>query len=78
MNATQAATFNRSVYRDFALFALAAVSVGVAVSMVLATAIVLFAGDTTRTAEGPRPHQTAVAHAANASLAPTSIPHAAS
>lgn len=74
----QATTFNRSVYRDFALFALAAVSVGVAVSMVLATAIVLFAGDTTRTAEGPRSHQTAVAHAVNTNLTPTSIPHAAS
>ena len=75
MNATQATSFTRSVYRDFALFALAAVSVGVAVSMVLATAIVLMAPDSTRTAEGPDSH-TQMAHAAGA--ATPSTPHAAS
>ena len=75
MNAAQTSTFTRSVYRDFALFALAAVSVGVAVSMVLATAIVLMAPDSMRTAEGPRIH-TQVAHAMSA--ATPSIPHAAS
>ena len=35
------AIFNRSIYRDFALFALAAIGVGLAVSLTLATAIVL-------------------------------------
>ena len=75
MNTTQASTFTRSVYRDFALFALAAISVGVAVSMVLATAIVLIAPDSMRTAEGPRIH-TQLAHAI--SVATPSNPHAAS
>ena len=42
MNATSA-TFSRSVYRDLALFALAAIGVGIAVSLVLATLIVLTA-----------------------------------
>ena len=37
----QNAVFNRSIYRDFSLFALAAVGVGLAVSLTLATAIVL-------------------------------------
>lgn len=37
----QPAVFNRSVYRDFSLFALAAIGVGLAVSLALATAIVL-------------------------------------
>ena len=37
----QSAVFNRSVYRDFSLFALAAIGVGLAVSLMLAIAIVL-------------------------------------
>ncbi len=42
MNASQgSSTFTRSVYRDFALFTLAAIGVGIAVSLALATAIVL-------------------------------------
>lgn len=42
MNAAPTTTsFSRSIYRDFALFALAAIGVGLAVSLTLATAIVL-------------------------------------
>ena len=37
------ASFNRAIYRDFAWFALAAIGVGLAVSLTLATAIVLSA-----------------------------------
>ena len=44
MNATpDTASFNRSIYRDFAWFALAAIGVGLAASLTLATAIVLSA-----------------------------------
>lgn len=42
MNKSQNVTIlNHSIYRDFALFALAALGVGLAVSLTLATAIVL-------------------------------------
>ncbi len=42
MNASQQATqINHSIYRDFALIALAAIGVGLAFSLTLATAIVL-------------------------------------
>ena len=52
MNATQSdTTFNRSIYRDFALFALAAVGVGLAISLTLATAVVLTAPDGDRTTQ---------------------------
>lgn len=44
MNASQnAASFNHAIYRDFAWFALAAIGVGLAVSLTLTTAIVLSA-----------------------------------
>lgn len=44
MNTTSdTASFNRSIYRDFAFFTLAAIGVGLAVSLTLATAIVLSA-----------------------------------
>lgn len=52
-------TFTRSVYRDFALFALTAVGVGVAIGLTLATAVVLAAPDggaaqPARAAAGPQ------------------------
>lgn len=67
MNASQQTTgFSRTIYRDFALFALAAISVGFAVSLMLATAIVLVAPETShaapeRAANGPRIDKTKVA-----------------
>ncbi len=67
-----AATFNRSVYRDFALFALAAVGVGLAISLTLATAVVLAAPDDAgtvkpeRAAAGPRLQRTQVARGSGA------------
>jgi hypothetical protein len=77
MNTTQpAATFTRSVYRDFALFALAAVGVGLAISLTLATAIVLAAPDDAaparheRAAAGPRVQRTQFAQNATDSLQP--------
>ena len=64
MNASQHSTrFSRTIYRDFALFALAAVSVGFAASLVLATAIVLIAPAPERTADETRANNTAVAYA---------------
>jgi hypothetical protein len=64
MHASQSnSSFNRTVYRDFALFALAAVGVGIAVSLALATTIVLLSPGTSHTAQGPRLHKTQVAHA---------------
>jgi len=61
MNTPSRATpFTGTVYRDFTLFALAAVAVGLAVSLTLATAIVLAAPETAtagergQTAESPR------------------------
>jgi len=56
----QNAAFNRSIYRDFSLFALAAIGVGLAASLTLATAIVLVspsrdsAVDTSPQPESPR------------------------
>lgn len=62
MNASQQATqTNHSIYRDFALIALAAIGVGLAFSLTLATAIVLATPnrETTvgaaRVAEAPAP-----------------------
>lgn len=72
MNTTKpGTTFNRSIYRDFALFALAAVGVGLAISLTLATAVVLAAPseDSTikeRSAAGPRITRTQLATGADA------------
>jgi hypothetical protein len=83
MNTMQASTtFNRSVYRDFALFALAAVGVGLAVSLTLATAVVLAAPDsapaastdkTERAAEGPKAYRTRLADKRRAESAPCAV-----
>lgn len=67
MNTTKSGTtFDRSVYRDFALFALAAVGVGLAISLTLATAVVLAAQNDASTvkahsAAGPRIARTQLA-----------------
>jgi hypothetical protein len=66
-------TFTRTVYRDFALFALAAVGVGMAASLTLATAIVLVAPSPDHAAEGPRIQKTQVAYAVQAANFPSSI-----
>lgn len=75
MPATQQSTvFNRSVYRDFSLFALAAIGVGLAVSLTLATAIVLTSSggdsvaDSTQQAESPRLSKTRIAQSPEAGL----------
>lgn len=63
MNTTQnTASFNRSIYRDFALFTLAAIGVGLAVSLALATAIVL-----------STPHRDATTHPAAISELPRQL-----
>jgi len=75
MNASQRTKpFAGAIYRDFALFALAAIGVGLAVSLTLATAIVLVAPGSAHTAEGPRIHNT---HFAQTSGAAASIQHLA-
>lgn len=73
MNASRqtpaSASFGARVYRDFALFALAAVAIGLAVSLTLATAIVLAAPEGVATAaerkaaESPRVARTRLATA---------------
>jgi hypothetical protein len=78
MNASQQTSgFTRTIYRDFALFALAAISVGFAVSLILATAIVLVAPEPShaapdRAAAGPRTQKTQVAQENHADGSPTS------
>ena len=65
--AANTAGFHRSIYRDFALFALAAIGVGLAVSLTLATAIVLSAPNrdttisNTPVSESPHNHTTPIA-----------------
>ena len=70
----QSAVFNRSVYRDFSLFALAAIGVGLAASLTLATAIVLTtpsrdsAADPAPQAESPRLSKTRIVQAVSSEL----------
>jgi hypothetical protein len=47
------ASFSRAIYRDFAWFALAAIGVGLAVSLTLTTAIVLSAPHRDTTIDTP-------------------------
>lgn len=78
MNASQRTTpFTSTIYRDFALFALAAVAVGIAASLTLAAAIVLVAPEPAHAAQGPRVHRTQFAQAPGADSANTSIQHPA-
>jgi hypothetical protein len=69
MHASQPSNaFNHSIYRDFALIALAALGVGIAVSLTLATAIVLTTPNQTtisdaRVMASPRFHKTRLAQA---------------
>jgi hypothetical protein len=70
----QNTVFSRSVYRDFSLFALAAIGVGLAASLTLATAIVLAApsrdsaAGTTPQAESPRLSKTRMVQASGSEL----------
>ena len=62
--------FTRNVYRDFALFGLAAISVGIAASLTLAAAILLIAPPPSHHADGPRAFKTRVV-----SVTPAALPH---
>lgn len=76
MNAShQATAFNHSIYRDFALIALAALGVGLAVSLTLATAIVLATTNRETTVSDMRVVQSPRLHATR--LAQTPIPDTA-
>ena len=73
MNASQQAThINQSIYRDFALIALAAIGVGLAVSLTLATAIVLATPSREPTVNAARVAESPTLH--NAHLAQAPIP----
>jgi hypothetical protein len=80
MNASQqAAHINHSIYRDFALIALAAIGVGLVFSLTLATAIVLATPNRETTvgaaqvAESPRLHTARLAQAPTPDAARSSI-----
>ena len=80
MNKLQNTTvFNRSMYRDFALFTLAAIGVGLAASLTLATIIVLSAPSRDTTirnvpiSELPRPPKTQITQVIKMEAAPASI-----
>lgn len=80
MNASQQTTaINHSIYRDFALIALAAIGVGLAVSLTLATAIVLATPNRetsvsdARVAVSPHLHNTPLAQTSIPETAPTAL-----
>jgi hypothetical protein len=72
MNASQQAKpINRSIYRDFALIALAALGVGLAFSLTLATAIVLATPNRETTVGAARVAESPGLHTASLAQAPT-------